>query len=224
MAIKKTSSSREAAQQLQDRAIHAAPTFLQPEDVESVAEAFPSGVGLVRQKYRTENGTEYTSRGTALPYEEAIAQTNHLIISMQKAKTDPRSGVLIPGAEIVEQERLPFRTDGCAMVRKHRFKSVEVLHALMSMESYGDVFEILPISEEQLAKEKKEGRQAREAALRAAEMNGMAEAGQITSNFTGAADPKSTNPATPEAKRSPGRPKKVAQEQEEDIELLEEVA
>lgn len=206
--------------QLEQRALNAAPTFLQPEDVEAVAEAFPSGVGLVRQTYRVENGTEYTSRGTALPFEETIPQTNGIHISMQKAKTDPRSGVLIPGAEIVEYEKLPFRTDACAMVRKHRFKSIEVLHALMGMESYGDTFEIIPITEDQIAMEKKQGKKAHEDALRAAEQSGMAEAGKLTSDFTGVV-PQKAQPQKTDAPptRGPVRPKKVEQQVEEMAEI-----
>lgn len=174
MPTKKSVTSREEARQVEQRALESAPSFLQREDIDEVMQRFPSGVGFVRQLYRTEGGAEFTARGKELRYDEVIAQTNSLHLTMTKAAVNNRTGVLEPHVEVTTFEKLPFRTDACEMVRKHRFKSSEVLHALMGMvESYEVIFAIDPITEDQIKAEKAQGADARRKALAEADKNGF---------------------------------------------------
>lgn len=152
MAVKKAKTSLKEVLEAEQRVLADAPQFFQ-EDQEDVLKYYPSGIGFVKAKYRTEGGSETTARGTVLPYEEAIPQTQALTVEMSQTRRDTRTG-LIQERPIVETMKLPFRTDNCAMNIKHKVKSHDLIGALMMFPGYNRTFEIEHVTVEQKRMEK----------------------------------------------------------------------
>lgn len=165
MALKTSKSSIAGAKELEERVMAVAPDSVYDSDAEidELAEKlFPSGVALVTSTYRREGGAEYTARGQEIPYEEAIPNATGLMINMSRAMRDPTTKAVVPGNEICEWEKLPFRTDNCKMVKKQRFSSMDVIKFVMRMPAYEENrIEMLPITAEQKAYERQIGKENR---------------------------------------------------------------
>lgn len=103
---------------------------------------------------------------TTLPNGKRVRYTDHkipvrnMILTVYKPKFDPRTKIMTEDP-VTKNIPVPFRTDDNSFTRDERITSEEVLRAVMATPVYGrgDI-KLIPISKEDLDREKKERRDA----------------------------------------------------------------
>lgn len=114
----------------------------------------------VRPVDRPETYTTYSPNGKQGRDTELRRQGTHLHLDLERTTVDRKSGLPSPKG-FHEKVRMPFRASQTKFKKNYGFDTKDVVRAIYALEGRGVSFEVVAITKEQVAAEKKMGKEMR---------------------------------------------------------------